>query len=100
MGIYKRRILRKKERKHAFDQEKSKTQEKRNKIRILTKISTKKKKVYFFSFINSHLRIIQSTKHGCKEFCYKITDKKYTHWIYICIYTTIGISWAMENMKP
>ena len=49
MGIYKRKILKKKKRKHAFDQDKSKIQEKKKE----NKISTKKKtifKIFIFFF--------------------------------------------------
>ena len=37
VGIHKRKISRKKERKHAFDQEKSKIKEKKEENKILTK---------------------------------------------------------------
>ena len=56
VGIYKRKIIRKKEIKYASDQEKSKIQQNKKE----NKISTKKKQVlrsYFFAFINSHSSI-------------------------------------------
>ena len=44
MGIYKREFLRKKERKHAFDQEKSKIREKRKKTHFRPRDFKKKGK--------------------------------------------------------
>ena len=58
MGIYKRKILGRKERKHAFDQGKKMTKE--------NKLDQVKKQVirsYFFSFINSHLGCPDSALH-------------------------------------
>ena len=56
VGIYKRKNLRKRERKHAFDQGKRKIQEKKKENKILTKKHKKILRSSFFSFINSLLR--------------------------------------------
>ena len=81
MAIHKRNILRKKERKHAFDK-KVKIQEKRKKTTrekpkiSTTLLTTKKKQVlrpYFLSFINFHLCISIPTISSFRDFYhYKI----------------------------